>query len=82
MEDLIKEGMVLNLEYGEGTIINIAKKEGKLYINVGFGDTTFEDAFFRIYLVTENQEGVVFTEVKDNNLYQELASEWISDAFK
>lgn len=78
-ENLIKEGMTIDLEYGAGTIIYKTKKDGVLYINVAFGNDTLEDAFFKVYSVDFSEDSATFNEVKNDSLYQELAAEWIAD---
>ena len=78
-EKLIKEGMTIELDYGEGTVIFKTIKDGRLYINVAFGEDTLENAFFKIYSGDCSEDGATFNEIKEEKLYPALAAGWIAD---
>ena len=76
-EELIKIGMPIELEYGEGIVIHKTIKDGRLYINVAFGEG-LEDASFRIYSVDFDEEGATFNEVVDEQLSTSLSAKWLT----
>lgn len=79
MEDIIKEGMVINFPDGEGTIINIEMKDNDYYVNVAFNyNESYKKTKFKIYQVVDKGDKVDFVLVTDSELAEDLFAKWLA----
>lgn len=80
MNDLIKEGLVLNFNGKPGTICFKTIKDNNMYVNVSFGEVEdYDNMIFKVFLVKDIGSDVDFVEVKDKKLLNELTSSWVAD---